>query len=71
MPLAIFEGANLNCPLKNFSYSLVSKRLSDQLVLQVLLNPLYVQLCFQPMYVATVTPEYFGCSGSADDPVVH
>jgi hypothetical protein len=44
--------------------------LSDQLVLQVLLNLLYAQLCFQPFYVSTGTPEYFGCSGSADEPVV-
>jgi hypothetical protein len=44
--------------------------LSDQLVLQVLLSLLYAQLCFQPFYVSTGTPEYFGCSESADEPVV-
>ena len=70
MPLANFEGANLNCPFKRMCIRWSANCLSDQLVLQVLLNPLYVQLCFQPMYVLTAAPECIGSTNSADEPVV-
>ena len=75
IPLANFEGVNLNYSFLHLYYDAyvclsAANYLSDQLVLQVLLNPLYVQLCFQPMHVSTVTPEYFGCNDSADEPVV-
>jgi hypothetical protein len=70
MPLANFEGANLNCSFSRMCIRWSANLLSDQLVLRVLLIPLYAQLCFQPMYASIVTPEYFGCNESADEPVV-
>ena len=70
MPLAYFEGANLNYSFKRMCVGWSANYLSDQLVLRVLLNPLYVQLCFQPMYVLTAAPEYIGCTSSADDSVI-